>query len=76
MYLNEGKEQIITTVNSVENRITLIDNSVWEVDDINSYKLALWLSMNKAIVKKSFMNFEITNTNRDETLKVKQILGT
>ena len=76
MYLNEGKEQIITTVNSVENRITLIDNSVWEVDDINSYKLALWLSTNKAIVKKSFMNFEITNTNRDETLKVKQILGT
>jgi len=74
MYLNEGKEQIITTINSAKNRITLIDNSVWEVDDINSYKLALWLIMNKAIIKKSFINFEITNTNRNETLKVKQIL--
>ena len=75
MYLNEGKEQMISTVDSVQNRITLIDNSVWEVDDINAYKLALWLSTNKAIVlEKSFMNFEITNTNRNETLKVKQIL--
>jgi hypothetical protein len=74
MYLNEGKEQIITTINSAKNRITLIDNSVWEVDDINSYKLALWLIMNKAIIKKSFINFEITNTNKNETLKVKQIL--
>ncbi len=74
MYLNEGKEQIITIVDLIQNRITLIDNSVWEVDDINAYKLALWLGTNKAIVKKSFMNFEITNTNRNEKLKVKQIL--
>ena len=74
MYLNEGKEQMISRIDSVQNRITLMDNSIWEVDEINAYKLLLWLGTNKAIVKKSFMNFEITNINRNETLKVKQIL--
>lgn len=73
MYLNEGSEQTITMIDSSEKLITLIDGSKWKVEDINDYKLSLWLSMNKVIVKKSGLYLEMTNTNRDETLKVKQL---
>lgn len=73
MYLNEGSEQTITMIESSEKIITLLDGSKWKIEDINDYKLSLWLSMNKAIVKKSGVGFEMTNTNRDETLKVKQL---
>lgn len=73
MYINEGKEQIISTIDTSENIITLLDGSKWEVIGINTYKLSLWLSMNKAIVKKSVLDFQITNTNRDETIDVKQV---
>lgn len=73
MYLNENSEQTITMIDSSEKLITLLDGSKWKVEDINDYKLSLWLSMNKVIVKKSGLSFEMTNTNRDETLKVKQL---
>ena len=73
MYSNEGTEQTITMIDSSEKVITLLDGSKWRVDDINDYKLSLWLSMNKVIVKKSILDFEMTNTNRDESLKVKQL---
>jgi len=73
MYLNEGSEQTITMIDSSEKLITLLDGSKWRVEDINDYKLSLWLSMNKVIVKKFGLGFEMTNTNRDDTLKVKQV---
>ena len=73
MYLNEGSEQTITMIDSSEKLITLLDGSKWIVEDINDYKLSLWLSMNKVIVKKTALDFEMTNTNRDEILKVKQV---
>lgn len=73
MYINEGKEQIISTVDSSNNLITLLDGSKWEAIGINTYKLPLWLCMNKAVVKKYGLNFQMTNTNRNETIDVKQV---
>ncbi len=73
MYINEGKEQIIISIDLSQNRIKLIDGSEWEVESINSFKLPLWLATNRAIVKKSFMDYDITNTNRNETLKFKKV---
>jgi len=58
MYINEGKEQIISTIDTSKNIITLLDGSKWEAIGINTYKLPLWLSMNKAIVKKSVLDFQ------------------
>ena len=73
MYINENKEQIISTIDTSKNIITLLDGSKWEVVGINTYKLPLWLITDKAVVKKSILNFQITNTNRNETIDVKQI---
>ena len=73
MYINENKEQIISTIDPSKNIITLLDGSKWEVVGINTYKLPLWLIADKAVVKKSVLNFQITNTNRNETIDVKQI---
>ena len=72
MYINEGKEQMIFTVDSSSNLITLQDGSKWEAIGINTYKLPLWLVMNKAVVKKFGLNFQMTNTNRNETIDVRQ----
>ncbi len=72
MYINEGREQTISTIDSSRNIITLLDGSKWEAIGLNTYKLPLWLVTNKAIVKKSGLNFQMTNINRNETIEVKQ----
>ena len=72
MYINEGKEQIIFTVDSSSNLITLQDGSKQEAIGINTYKLPLWLVTNKAVVKKFGLNFQMTNINRNETIDVRQ----
>jgi len=73
MYLNEGKEHTIFTIDSSTNRITLDDNSKWEVADIDTYRLPLWLVTNKVIVKKSGLDYQMTKIDSNETIKVKEV---
>ena len=73
MYLNEGKEHTIFTIDALTNRITLDDNSKWEVADIDTYRLPLWLVTNKVIVKKSGLDYQMTKIDSNETIKVKEV---
>ena len=75
MYLNEDREERISTIDSSKNIITLLDGSKWEAVGMYTYKLPLWIITHKVVVKKSILNFKMTNINRGETIDVKQIQG-
>jgi len=73
MYFGEGREQRISNIDSSRKTIKLSDNSTWEATGIYSYKVSIWLPTHKVVVKKSGINYKMTNTNKNETVDVKHV---
>jgi arginine/lysine/ornithine decarboxylase len=73
MYLGEGREQRITNIDSSKKTISLSDNSKWEATGIYGYKVSIWLPTHKVVVKKSGLNYKMTNNNKNETVDVKHL---
>lgn len=73
MYLGEGREQWISNIDSSKKIITLSDNSKWEAIGIYNYKVSIWLPIQKVVVRKSGLNYQMTNNNKNETVEVKQL---
>ena len=73
MYVNEGRELQISSIDSPKKTIILSDNSKWELTGVNSFKTAIWTPENTVIVRKSGNHFQMINHNKKTMVRVKQI---
>lgn len=74
MYLNTGKEQRISNIDSSSKTITLADNSKWKAVGIHAFKITTWLAIShRAVIEKTGIGFKMKNTSKDVTVDVEQI---